>query len=97
MAKPSITVKFKMAGFIDKKMVTAEFDLEVPEGTSVKDLFKIVDKSKKAGRKPMKKVMAMPRPPTVLINGTNIDVPDDLGQTLNAGDEIAVMTPLGGG
>lgn len=95
--KPLISVHVKVAGFIDNKMVATEFDLEVPEKTTIKKLFTLVDKSGKIHRKAMKKIMAMHRPPTVLVNGLGIDVPDDFKTTLNPGDEIAIMTPLAGG
>ena len=95
--KPQIKVHVKVAGFIDQKMTTAEFELGVPEGTSVKKLFSLIDKSGKVKGKVMKKIMAMPKTPTVLINGSGIDVPDELDREVCEGDEVAVMTPMAGG
>ena len=95
--KPKITVHVKVAGFVDRKMVTAEFDLSVPEGTTIKKLFALVDKSGKINGSPMRKIMALPRPPTVLVNGGGIDVPAELGLELKERDEVAVMTPVAGG
>ena len=97
MKKPQISVHVKIAGFVDRKMIATEFDLQAPEGTTIKKLIKLVDKSGKVKGKPLKKIMAMPRPPTVMVNGEGIDVPDELGRTIAEGDEVAVMTPLAGG
>lgn len=97
MAKEMITVHLKVAGFVDRKMLTAEFDLPAPEGTSLKKIFELADKSGQLPAKAMKKIFSLPRPPTVLLNGSGIDVPDELTRELTAGDEVAVMTPIGGG
>lgn len=95
--KPTITVHLKVAGFVDRKMITAELDLPLPEGSSVKELFAVADKSGRLPPKVMKKMLGSPRPPTILLNGRGLDVPDELGQKLGAGDDIAVMTPMAGG
>lgn len=97
MSKPTINIRLKFAGFVDLKMFTAEMDLCVPAGTSLKRLFALADKSGKLPPKAMKKVLALPRPPTVLLNGSAIDVAEDLSYELREGDEVAVMTPIGGG
>jgi molybdopterin converting factor small subunit len=94
---PEIAVRVKVAGFINNKMVTAEFDIRIPESSTLKKLFKLVDKSGKVPARTMSSIMLQPKTPTVLINGDNIDVPDQLDTIIKAGDEIAVMTPLGGG
>ena len=95
--KPVIKVHIKVVGFVEKKMVAAEFDLEVPQGTTLKKLFSRADKSGKLESRVIKKIMAMPRPPTVLVNGSNIDVPKGLAMKIEAGDEVAILTPVGGG
>ena len=92
-----VTVRLKVAGFVDGRMVTADFQLEAPEGASLKEVFKLADKAGKLPARALRKILSMPRPPTVLQNGRSLDVPADLGATVAAGDEIAVMTPLGGG
>lgn len=97
MAKPTVSIHFKLAGFVDRKMITAEFDLDVPEGSSIKDLFGLVDKSKKTPPKVMKKIMKSIRPPTIMVNGGALDLPEELTRRLAAGDEVAVMTPIAGG
>jgi molybdopterin converting factor small subunit len=95
--KPFITVHLKVAGFMDRKMITAELDLPVPEGSTVKQMFSLADKSGKLPRKVMKNMLGALRPPTVLLNGRGLDVPSELSQQLNPGDDIAVMTPMAGG
>ena len=95
--KPVIKVHFKLAGFVDRKMITAEFDLEAPQGTTIKKLFALADKSGKIPGQAMKRILALPRPPTVLLNGVGIDALEDLDRILAAGDEVAVMTPMAGG
>ena len=95
--KPEVTVRLKVAGFMDGRIVTAEFPLAVPEGASLKEVFKLADKSGKLPARAMKIFLSLPRPPTVLHNGRNLDVPAELRATIAAGDEIAVMTPFAGG
>ncbi len=95
--KPPITVHLKAAGFIDNRMLTAEADIEAPEGVHIKKMFSLADKSGRIPPKMIKKIFSSPRPPTVLVNGTSIEVPKELKTVLNHGDEVAVMTPLGGG
>lgn len=95
--KPSITVHLKVAGFVDRKMITAEFDVLAPEGTSLKKLFPLVDKSGKLEGKVMKKIFGLPRPPTILLNGAGVDLPEGLAEIVKAGDEVSVLTPFSGG
>jgi molybdopterin converting factor small subunit len=95
--KPRISLHVKVAGFVDGKVITAEFDQEAPEGVTVKELLKLVDKSGRVKGGVMKKILALPRPPTILLNGSGLDLPDELGRALAPGDEVAVMTPLAGG
>ncbi len=97
MKPETIQVHFKLAGFLDGKMTTCEFELEVPEGTTLKKAFKLADKSKHYKGKLIKKILGLPRQPTVLRNGQSMDVPDDLETELCEGDEISIMTPVGGG
>jgi len=92
-----VGVHLKVAGFVDGRMVTAEADIEVPEGTSLKKMFKLADKSGKLPKKLMKKIMSQPRQPTVLLNGETVDLPAGLKTTVSGGDEVAVMMPLAGG
>lgn len=96
-AKKLIQIHIKVAGFVDNKMVSAEFDLETPEGTTVKKLMALADKSRKLPPRSMKRIMGLPRPPTLLVNGSNTDVPEGYKTVLKDGDEVAIMTPLGGG
>lgn len=98
MAKtPVIKVRLKVAGFVDQKMITSEFDLEVPEGTRLKKFFQLADKSGKLPGKPIKKILGLPRQPTVLLNGEGLDLPEGMDQPVKAGDEVSLITPFGGG
>jgi len=97
MKPEGIQVHFRLAGFLDGKMMTHEFELEIPEGTTLKKAFKLADKSKHYKGKLIKKILGLPRQPTVLLNGTSLDVPDDLDAELKQGDEVSIMTPVGGG
>lgn len=90
-------MRIKVAGFVDNAMVTEEFELSVPEGSTVKKVMSLADKSGKMKRPVIKKIMRMPRPPTVLLNGTGLDIPGGLSSKVNEGDELAVMTPVAGG
>lgn len=95
--KKLMTVHLKVAGFVDRKMVTAEFDFEAPEGTTLKKALALAGKSGQLKGGVMRKILAMPRPPTILVNGAGVEMPGDLGRVVEAGDEIAVMTPMAGG
>jgi molybdopterin converting factor small subunit len=95
--KDLVSVRLKVAGFVDGRMLTADFSLQAPAGSSVKELIALADKSGQLPKRALKKIFSLPRPPTVLLNGEGLDVPADLGRAVNAGDEVAVMTPLGGG
>jgi len=97
MNKNQIKVRVKLAGFVDRKMLTADFELMAPEGVSLKKLLSLADKSGAYPGKTMKKVLGLPRPPTILVNGASIDLPEDLKMTIKDGDEVAVMTPVAGG
>lgn len=97
MKKNQIKVRVKLAGFVDRKMLTADFELMAPEGVPLKKLLSLADKSGAYPGKAMKKVLGLPRPPTILVNGESIDLPEDLKMTIKDGDEVAVMTPVAGG
>ncbi|MFO8057708.1 MAG: MoaD/ThiS family protein [bacterium] len=97
MVHQTIQIHFKLAGFLDGQMMTYQFDLEVPQGVSLKKAFKLADKSRHYKGKLIKRILKMPRPPTVLLNGNSLDVPGDLDTELGQGDEVAIMTPVGGG
>ncbi len=97
MKKPKISVHVKVAGFVDGKMMTAEYDQEAAEGTTLKKLFALIDKSGVMKGKVMKAIMRSPRPPTIMINGDPQDVPEAYAMVIKDGDEVAVMTPMAGG
>jgi len=97
MAKAQINVHIKVAGFVDRKMVTADFEIEAPEGVKLKKLLSLADKSGELPGKVIKKILGMPRPPTVLLNGDSLDLPAGLKLVVADGDEVSVMTPMAGG
>ncbi len=95
--KKQVKVRVKVAGFIDRRMITEEFDFEAPEKTSVKKLFGLIDKSGPIKGGVMRRMLGLPKPPAILINGDGIDLPGGLGRSIGEGDEISIMTPMGGG
>lgn len=96
-AGPPVRVHLKVAGFVGGKMNSAEFDLEAPAGATVKQCLKLADKSPALKGKPVAAMLAMPKAPTVMVNGEGIVVPDDLGRVIEDGDELSIMTPFAGG
>ena len=90
-------VSVKIMVMLGTKMVNESFEEEVAEGSSLNHLFAQVDKSKRFKRKYFKEILAAPRPPVVLVNGNRIEAPEELGETLKDGDEVAVLSPIAGG
>ncbi len=90
-------VKVRVAGFIKGKTVNQSFEEEVEEGTTLRDLFKVLDGQKRVGRGYFMGLLTMTNPPSILLNGDRVVVTRDSGILLKEGDEVAVISPLAGG
>ncbi|OGP60051.1 MAG: hypothetical protein A2V67_08870 [Deltaproteobacteria bacterium RBG_13_61_14] len=87
----------KLMVMLGTRMVNESFEEEVAEGTTLEKLFQQVDGSKRFKKKYFKEILAAPRPPVVLLNGNRVEVPEELGEKLNEGDEVSVVSPIAGG
>jgi len=79
------------------KMVNESFEEEVAEGSSLEQLFRQVDGSRRFKRKYFKEALSAGQPPVVLLNGSRVEVPEELGEQLKDGDEVSVVSPIAGG
>jgi len=90
-------VSVKLMVLLGAKMVNESFEEEVAEGTSVEQLFRQVDGSRRLQRKYFQEALSAGRPPVVLLNGSRVEVPEELGEQLKDGDEVSVVSPIAGG
>lgn len=85
-------------GVIEENLVQRERELDLPQGITLKDFFKKADKAMGSTPIPYFKLALKQRiPPSVMINGTPIFLPDGFSQTLNEGDDVSILLPLAGG
>lgn len=90
-------VAVKIMVMLGTRMVNESFEEEVPEGTTLEKLFQQADRSGRFPRKYFQEVFSAPRPPVVLRNGNRVEVPEELGEILQDGDEVSVLSPIAGG
>jgi molybdopterin converting factor small subunit len=90
-------VKVKLAGMIDSKMVNQVYEEDVSEGVKLAEVFKQIDKKAGWGRSYFKKILKLPTPPVLLLNGEQVDL-DQINEVgVNDGDELALLMPMAGG
>lgn len=88
----------KIAGIIYKESINLVLNEEVPDGLNISELFKLLDKSKALkGKKYFSKILNLPKPPVLLVNGERKEIPEDLQLVLKDGDEISLISPMSGG
>lgn len=90
-------MKVKLAGMIDRKMVNQVYDEEVAEDTRLTELFKQLDKKAGWGKSYFKKILKLPTPPVLLLNGEQVDLEKLAEISLKDGDEVALLMPMAGG
>ena len=90
-------VKVKLAGMIDRKMVNQIYDEEVKEGTTLDELFKALDKKGGWANKYFKKLLKLPTPPVLLINGEQAELDKLKELAVKDGDEVALLMPMARG
>lgn len=91
-------VRARLAGMFDNEMVTAEGDVELKTGATIKAFFDRADTSLGYGRQRyFKRSLKMTGWLTILLNGDRLDLPEGLKKTLVDGDEVTVLTPMAGG
>jgi len=87
----------KLAGMIDRRMVNQVYDEEVAEGAKLEELFKQIDKKGGWGKAYFKKLLKLPMPPVLLVNGEQVDLDRIKDLVVKDGDEVALLMPMAGG
>lgn len=90
-------IKVRVAGFILGNTVNEAFEEEVAEGTSIKQLFRALDKERRLKKGFFTELLSLPRPPSILLNGDRVVPSQDADKVLNNEDEIAILSPIAGG
>ena len=91
-------IKVKIAGMVERKLVNRVLEVE-PEKQpiSIEELFDYLDRKQELGKKFFKKMLRLPSPPVLLLNGENLDLKEGLKRKLSDGDEISLIMPMAGG
>jgi len=93
-----VIIKIHVAGIFDDKPVFVEGEIELKDDALLRDLFKKADKALGfKDRKYLRQVLSMAVPPTVLLNGDRLDLPEGFGHGLKDGDEVSLLSPIAGG
>ncbi len=77
--------------------ITEAFDDEVPGGLKLGQVFDAIDKNRRMGKKFFKRLLKAERPPTILLNGMRIDLPEGLETKVGEGSELSIVSPIAGG
>ncbi|MBA4393627.1 MAG: hypothetical protein C0407_08755 [Desulfobacca sp.] len=97
-AGKKMKITARLNGVIEGSLVHKEGTDEFPSGSSLKDLFKKADKALGLSQTPyFKPALKQTIPPSVMINGNPVMLPDDFRHTLSDGDEISLILPMAGG
>ncbi len=89
-------IDVQIAGLIQGESVHGEKEIELKDGSTVKDLFKKGDKLFGYKKKYFKKMLGG-RTPTILINGDRLDLPEGFKRKLKDGEKISLLLPMAGG
>jgi len=93
-----ITVKARLAGYIDGKSVDVSGMVGLKSGDTVEKFFKKADAALGLkSRKPFKRSFKQGIIPVVLLNGDRLEPQEDSGRLLADGDEISVILTIAGG
>ncbi|MFP3237562.1 MAG: ubiquitin-like small modifier protein 1 [Caldivirga sp.] len=92
-----VTVKF-LAIFYEMAK-TLRMEIEVPDGTTVRELLKIIDErvNPNISKTLLNDDSGLREGYNILINGRSLDYVKGLDTVLNNGDEVVLLPPIGGG
>jgi molybdopterin converting factor small subunit len=101
-SKKEIVIKMKIQarilGVIDEVLVQKEEEIQLPQGITLKVFFEKADKAMGSRKTPIFKLaLKQSIPPSVMINGTPIFLPEGFSQILHDGDEVSILLPMAGG
>jgi len=91
-------IHVRVAGLMLGEAITEAFDEEVPGGgLTLGQVLDALDKNRKMGKKFFKRLLKSERPPTILLNGMRIDLPEGLETKVDEGAELSIVSPIAGG
>ena len=91
-------IRIRLLGFLEGQSVHWEGTVEVGQPSTVNKLLKQADRSSDFKSRPVfQTVFKQKRPPSVMVNGDPLPLPEGLETVLSEGDEITILTPLAGG
>lgn len=91
-------IKVKIAGMVERKLVNRVLEVEPEKDElNIGELLEFLDQKQELGKKFFKKMLKLPSPPVLLLNGENMDLKEGLKQKLSDGDEISLIMPMAGG
>lgn len=93
-----MVIKARIAVVVDSETIVDEGEVEVKEGADLKKFFKLADKAMGYSKtRYFKRALKSKVPPTVLLNGDRLDLPEGMKHKLVHEDEVTVLTPMAGG
>ena len=91
-------IKVKIAGMVERKLVNRVLEVEPEKDElNIGELLEFLDQKQELGKKFFKKMLKLPSPPVLLLNGENLDLKEGLRRRLSDGDEISLIMPMAGG
>lgn len=90
-------INVQIAGLIEGDAVHGERDMEMKDGSTVKDLLKQGDKAFGFKKKYFKLLLRQGRLPTILVNGDRLDLPEGYSHKLADGEKLSILLPFSGG
>ncbi len=91
-------IQARIMGVIEETLVQKEGEMDLPIRITLKGFFKKADKAMGSTKIPyFKLALKQSIPPSVMINGNLISLPEGFSQILNDGDEVSILLPLAGG
>jgi molybdopterin converting factor small subunit len=91
-------IQARIMGVIEGSLVHKEGTAEFPARITLKEFFKKADKALGLSQTPyFKLALKQTIPPSIMINGNPVILPDDFRHPLSDGEEISVILPMAGG
>jgi len=93
-----VIIKVHIAGIFDEAPIFVEGKVELKENSDLRTLFKKADNAPGfSGRKYFRRIWRTAVPPTVLLNGDRLDLPEGFAHRLKDRDEVSILSPIAGG
>jgi len=89
-------VHFLLKGYMLGTFLDHEFDLDLPDGTTLKEALRRAGRSRKVDFDRVLKEHEVIRE-SILVSGRRLDWPACLDHVLEEGDDVYMLSPLAGG